>query len=159
MKKLLYLVIPAALAVIADQITKMWAANAFIYGETRPVTGFFNFTLVHNPGGAFGLLGQAAPGTRLAVFIVVVLIALIALIWAFCHYYRQNRFMAVVLALIIGGAIGNLIDRIRFGFVIDFLDFHAKGWHWPAFNVADICVTLGLALVIIYVLFFERDRK
>lgn len=158
MKKLLYLIVPAALAVILDQITKAWAANAFIYGETRPVTSFFNFTLVHNPGGAFGLLGQSAPGVRLTVFIVVVAIAVIALIWAFCHYYRKSRFMAVVFSLIIGGAVGNLIDRVRFGFVIDFLDFYVKGWHWPAFNVADICVTAGLALVIIYVL-FERERN
>jgi signal peptidase II len=133
-------------------IGKAWALVPFPYMMAR-ITNWFNIVFTWNPGTSFSLfraLGESAP---------VVIIALTALVIGFLgHYFftRAKDFEKLPLALIIGGAIGNLIDRIRFGAVIDFLDFHVVAWHWPAFNIADICICLGVGL---YVLNLIRNKK
>jgi signal peptidase II len=110
------------------------------------VTDFFNFVFTWNPGTSFSLfraLGESAP--------IIIVIATSGIIGFILYYLfkRAQRYELVPLALIAGGAIGNLIDRIRFGAVIDFLDFHIGGYHWPAFNVADICIVVGVGLYIL----------
>jgi signal peptidase II len=118
----------------------------FPYMMTR-VTDFFNIVFTWNPGTSFSLfqgLGESMP--LVLIFLTGVIIGFLC--WQL--FARKNeRFERIALALIIGGALGNLIDRIRFGAVIDFLDFHAMGWHWPAFNVADIAICVGVAVYVI----------
>lgn len=117
------------------------------------VSDFFNIVFTWNPGTSFSLfraMGEVAP---------LILITATGLITAGILYYlfrRAQRYEVVPLALIVGGAIGNLLDRIRFGAVIDFLDFHIGGWHWPAFNVADICIVVGVGLYLLNIYIARR---
>jgi signal peptidase II len=137
----------AAAVVVADQATKAMVLARFRPGEGLVVTPNFNLVLVYNKGAAFSFLSDA-PGwqTPLLVGFAVVAIAVVAyLLWR----SPQRRVLSAGLALILGGALGNVIDRLRFGQVVDFLDLHAGGWHWPAFNVADSAITVGAVLLIL----------
>jgi signal peptidase II len=146
----------AAAIVVADQVAK-WAVLASVSpGERRVLTGFFNLVLVFNKGAAFSFLADA-PGWQTPLFVVFSLVA--AVIVSVLLFRSPGRAMFYAgLALILGGALGNVIDRLRFGQVVDFLDFHAMGWHWPAFNVADSAITVGAALLILEGLFHEKRR-
>lgn len=137
----------AAVVVVADQITKAIVLARFALGERVEVTGFFNMVLVYNKGAAFSFLSDAA-GWQTPLLIVFALLA-IGVVGTLLVRSPERRMLCAGLALILGGALGNLIDRLRFGQVVDFLDFHAGGWHWPAFNVADSAITLGAALLIL----------
>jgi signal peptidase II len=140
----------AAGVVILDQLSKWWiSANFYLYESREVVPGFFNLTLVTNPGAAFGLLAGWDTWWRQAFFITVSLAALVALFFAYRHFRHEGRLPVYGLALIAGGAVGNLIDRIRFGEVIDFLDFYIGSYHWPAFNVADAGITIGVGLLLL----------
>jgi signal peptidase II len=137
----------AAAVVAADQATKAIVLSRFQLGEGVVVTPYFNLVLVYNKGAAFSFLSDA-PGwqTPLLVGFAVVAIAVVAhLLWR----SPQRLVLSAGLALILGGALGNVIDRLRFGQVVDFLDFHAGGWHWPAFNLADSAITIGAVLLIL----------
>jgi signal peptidase II len=132
---------------LADQLTKWLVLSHFAPGERVELTSFFNMVLVFNKGAAFSFLA-AAPGWQtplLAAFAIGAAIIVSALLLR----SPERRMMCAGLALILGGAVGNLIDRLRFGQVVDFLDFHAAAWHWPAFNVADSAITVGAALLIL----------
>ena len=137
----------AALVVAADQISKLAILGAFAPGERMALTGFFNLVLVFNRGAAFSFLA-GAPGWQTPLFAAVAVIAIVV-VTVILLRSRGEPLMCAGLALILGGALGNLIDRLRFGHVVDFLDFHAFGWHWPAFNVADSAITVGAALLIL----------
>src|SRR5207253_8912422 len=115
--------------------------------ERLQVTDFFNLVLVHNKGAAFSFLSDAA-GWQTPLLIGFAVVA-IAILGTLIVRSPQRRLLCTGLALILGGALGNVIDRLRYGQVVDFLDFHAQGWHWPAFNVADSAITLGAALIIL----------
>ena len=137
----------AALVVLADQATKLLILARFAHGESVPVTPFFNLILVYNKGAAFSFLA-GAPGWQTPVLIAIALGAVGIVSWML--WRNSARLMLDIgLALILGGAIGNLIDRIAYGQVVDFLLFHAYGWSYPAFNVADSAITVGAALLII----------
>jgi signal peptidase II len=137
----------AGVVVVLDRLTK-WLMLAWLRpGESVEVTGFFNFVLVYNRGAAFSFLA-GAPGWQTPFFVAVALIACAVVSWLLLRHPRQ-RLLCAGLALILGGALGNLWDRLAWGAVADFLDFHAFGWHWPAFNVADSAITVGAALVIV----------
>ena len=137
-----------ALAVVAaDQLTKAIVLAHFFLGERVEVTGFFNMVLVYNKGAAFSLLSDAG-GWQTPALVVFALVA-IGLVGTFIVRSPGRHMLNTGLALILGGALGNLIDRVRYGQVVDFLDFHAAGWHWPAFNVADSAITVGAALLIL----------
>jgi signal peptidase II len=110
------------------------------------VTPFFNLVLVYNSGAAFSILSDAA-GWQRALFIAIALIASIWIVYLL-RKYPQQRLFALALALVLAGAVGNVIDRILIGAVIDFLDFHALGYHWPAFNVADSAISCGAVLLV-----------
>lgn len=138
----------AALVLVLDQITKrVVLAQLAPYQDVIAVTGFFNLVHVHNTGAAFSLLADQ-PGWQRDFFIAVGLAAS-GLMLYLLRQTRGRTMFCVALALILGGALGNVIDRGLYGHVIDFLDFHAAGWHWPAFNVADAGITVGAVLLVL----------
>ena len=137
----------AGAVVVADRLTKWLMLGWLRPGESVEVTGFFNLVLIYNRGAAFSFLA-GAPGWQTPFFVAVALIASAVVSWLLLRHPRQ-RLLCAGLALILGGALGNLWDRLAWGAVADFLDFHAFGWHWPAFNVADSAITVGAALVIV----------
>jgi signal peptidase II len=139
--------LPLALVIVAlDQWSKLEVLAAFRYGESRPVTSFFNLVLVYNKGAAFSFLSGAS-GWQRELFIGITAIALTVIVWMI-RKHREEVLFCWGLAFIGAGAVGNLIDRMRYGHVVDFLDFHAAGWHFWAFNLADSAITLGAALLI-----------
>ena len=146
----------AAAIVVADQLAKWAVLGSFAPGERRVLTGFFNLVLVLNKGAAFSFLADA-PGWQTPLLVVFSLVA--AVIVSVLLLRSPARAMSCAgLGLILGGALGNVIDRLRFGQVVDFLDFHALGWHWPAFNLADSAITVGAALLILEGVFHEKRR-
>jgi signal peptidase II len=133
--------------VLADQLTK-WAVLAhFAPGERRELAAFLNLVLVYNKGAAFSMFADA-PGWQTPLLIAFALGAA-GIVSYLMLRNPAKRLLCLGLALILGGALGNLIDRVRFGHVVDFIDFHALGWHWPAFNVADSGITVGALLLIL----------
>lgn len=147
----------AAAVAIADQFTKWLLARAIAPGDVIPVTGFFNLVHVFNKGAAFSFLASAGGWQR--VFFIGVTIAAVALIVYLLRRHGGERLFCLGLALILGGALGNLWDRVFLGHVVDFLDFHAAGWHWPAFNVADSAITVGAGLLIVDTLLAGRRER
>ena len=136
----------AGLIVIFDRVTKAVVLESFAPGESRVVTGFFNLVLVFNKGAAFSFLA-AAPGWQTPVFAAIAVVAAVV-ISILIFRNAGNKIFCGALGLILGGALGNLYDRLVYGQVVDFLDFHVAGWHWPAFNVADSAITLGAGILI-----------
>jgi signal peptidase II len=136
----------AAIVILLDQITKVLISRLFTYGEAKPVTSFFNLVLAYNKGAAFSFLATES-GWQRYLFTGIAVAAAIFIIYLLKRHAGQRLF-CWALALILGGAIGNVIDRALYGHVIDFLDFHAAGWHWPAFNVADMAICTGAALFV-----------
>jgi len=136
----------SALVIFLDQFTKLWVSRSFAYGENLAVTEFFNLVLVHNRGAAFSFLSGAG-GWQRWFFSVIAVLASGWMIWLL-RKHRQDPLFCFALSLILGGALGNLIDRVAYGYVVDFLDFYWQMYHFPAFNVADSAVTCGAALLI-----------
>jgi signal peptidase II len=136
-----------AIAVVAlDQASKYTAVEMLADRPPVEVTSFFNLLLVYNRGAAFSFLAGAA-GWQRELFTGIAIVASIWIVYLLRRYPQQSLF-CLALSLILGGALGNVIDRLSIGAVVDFLDFHAFGWHWPAFNVADSAITCGAALLI-----------
>ncbi len=136
----------AALVVILDLASKAAVLESFAPGESRAVTGFFNLVLVFNKGAAFSFLATAQ-GWQTLFFAAIAVVASVVISFLILKNGHKKLFCAG-LAFILGGALGNLYDRIAYGHVVDFLDFHAAGWHWPAFNIADSAITLGAGILI-----------
>jgi signal peptidase II len=133
--------------ILFDQITKLWVLQSFAPGEVLPVTPFFNLVLVFNPGAAFSFLADHA-GWQRWFFALIALGISGWILWQLKTLQPKSLF-SIALALIMGGALGNLIDRLWLGMVVDFIDLHVAGWHWPAFNVADSAVCVGAALYVL----------
>ena len=147
----------SAAIVAADQLTKWAVLASFAHGERREITGFLNLVLVFNKGAAFSMLADA-DGWQTPLLIVFALAA--ALIVSYLIVRNPGkRLLCLGLAAILGGALGNVIDRLRYGHVVDFLDFHAMGWHWPAFNVADSAICIGAALLLVDGLLMHRRHS
>lgn len=136
----------SAVIVILDQITKWAIWQKFALHETLYVTPFFNLVHVHNRGAAFSMFAQAS-GWQRGFFITVAVVASVWVVWLMRRHLQQSLF-CLALAMILGGAIGNLIDRVWLGAVIDFVQVHYAGWYFPAFNVADSAITVGAGLMI-----------
>jgi len=136
----------SAAIVAADQATKALVLARFVPGEELPVTGFFSLVLAFNSGAAFSMLASA-PGWQRWFFVGIAVAASVFLIWMLRR--GGERTLCAGLALVLGGAIGNLWDRLAIGRVVDFLLFHYHEWAWPAFNVADSAITVGAALLIV----------
>ena len=147
-----YLALVAALVVIADQVTKaLVLQNMPLYQSLTVIPGFFDITHIQNPGGAFGFLADSSPAVRKLLFLFVSLLALILLFWFYIKTPSTHRLLATGFAMIFGGAVGNLIDRIRFGKVIDFLDVYIGSYHWPAFNIADSAISVGVGIFLLHI--------
>jgi len=150
-----------ALAVLAlDQITKHWIASRFPVYETQPlISGFFNLVHVRNRGMAFGIMNRPGADWGFILLLCATLGAVALLLFWFYRLKTEDKGTAIPLSLILGGAIGNLLDRMRLGEVIDFLDFHVGPYHWPAFNVADSAITVGTLWLAVSLLFYPASRK
>jgi signal peptidase II len=146
MRRLVHWYALALLVVTLDQLTKYWVSASFDYAEVRMVSGFFNLVLTHNRGAAFSFLADAS-GWQRGFFIAIALVAIVVISLLLARHAGEKLF-CFALALILGGAIGNVLDRIVLGHVVDFLDFHLAGWHWPAFNLADSTITVGALLLV-----------
>lgn len=139
-----------AVVVALDQLSKFWIVANFSFGELRPIIdGFFNLTYTLNRGAAFGMFSGLSEGLRQLVLALTTTVALLAVLYFLAKDFRGRLPAQVALALILGGAVGNLIDRVRIGAVIDFLDFYIGSAHWPAFNVADSCICIGVMVLIL----------
>ena len=148
----------AGAVLVLDQATKALVLKHLPLGESLPVIpGFFGLTHVHNPGGAFGFLSGMSAEFRGLLFVAVSLLAVGLILYFYWQTPVRQSLLAVGLSLIFGGAVGNLVDRIRFGIVVDFLDLYAGELHWPAFNVADSAITVGV-LIFGYHILFHKDR-
>jgi len=149
----------AILIFVADQWTKSLVVAGFPLGDSRPVIpGFFSLTHVRNRGGAFGLLADLPPVYGQLLFVLFAAVTVTLLAWMLRRTPRQDLGQRLALTFVIGGAIGNLYDRIRFGEVVDFLDVFVGTWHWPAFNVADSFITMGVILLFWAALRAEPER-
>jgi len=148
------------LVIVLDQLTKLWVVNSFqLYESLEIISGFFNLTYLTNKGAAFGFLAGVDGAWRHYFFLTLACIALVLLCLAWYRMRKDHPFYGPALALIAGGAIGNVIDRIRLGSVVDFLDFYVAGHHWPAFNVADSAITVGVTLFLLTTILEERQKK
>jgi signal peptidase II len=147
----------ATAIVLVDQLTKLTIERLFDYGDVHPVTGFFNLVLTYNKGAAFSFLASAS-GWQKQFLTAIGIVASLFIIYLLARHGTQKLF-SLALAMILGGAVGNVIDRLAHGHVIDFLDFHWRGWHWPAFNVADSAIVCGAALLILDELLRVRRSK
>ena len=136
----------SALVIALDQATKAWITSAFKLHESLPVTTFFDLVWVYNVGAAFSFLAGASGWQRW--FFIALAIGVSGWIIVMLRQHAQDRLLSAALALVLGGAIGNVIDRVTQGAVVDFLDFHYAGYHFPAFNVADSAISIGVALML-----------
>ena len=136
----------SVVVIVLDQLSKAAISSHFVYGEDLAVLPFFNLVLAHNTGAAFSFLNDAG-GLQRWLFSAIAVVASVWIIWLLRKHQSQKLF-CFALAFILGGALGNLIDRIAYGYVVDFLDFHSGPYHFAAFNLADSAITCGAALLI-----------
>jgi signal peptidase II len=140
----------AVAILVLDQVTKVVVERSMLLHQTIPLLPFFSLSYVRNTGAAFGVLGAAPAGIRLPLFVLVTLVAIGALVSFVRRTPVEERTLVAALGAILGGAVGNLVCRVRYGEVIDFLDVHWGTLHWPAFNVADSAITVGVAIVLLH---------
>ena len=139
--------IVAAVVVALDQLTKAIAAAYLIRGSVE-IAPFFRLTLVHNSGAAFGFLNDAG-GWQNMFFVGVAVLACGVIVFMIRRLSARDVWLGVALSLVLGGAVGNLIDRLLYGYVIDFVDIYYRSWHWPAFNVADSAISIGAVILVL----------
>lgn len=154
---LIYLWI-SVVVIILDQATKLWITQFMSLYQSIPIFPFFNFTLLYNEGAAFSFLANAGGWQRWLFVALTTIITSILLIWL-NSLEQPQRLVRVSLTLIIGGAIGNLIDRIAYGYVIDFIDVYYNQWHWPAFNIADSAISIGVTLLLLDMMRQSSDKS
>jgi signal peptidase II len=147
----------AFVILLADQLTKLLIVDSFALGDSQNVTTFFNLVRVHNSGAAFSMLSTAS-GWQRWFFTAIGVAATFFILWLLRSHPTQ-KLLCFALALVLSGAVGNVIDRVLYSHVIDFLDFHYAGWHFPAFNVADSAISVGAALLILDELLRVRRGK
>ena len=138
----------SGLVIVLDQASKLAVVKAMNLYESISVIPFFNLTYVHNTGAAFSLLSDAGGWQRWLFALLAAAISVVLVVWL-AKLKKHESLLAASLAMILGGALGNLIDRVAYGYVIDFLDVYYKSWHWPAFNIADSAITLGVMLMLL----------
>jgi signal peptidase II len=136
------------LALVLDQWSKQIVDGAMQLYQSIPVIPFFNLTYVRNTGAAFSFLSQAGGWQRWFFAGLALTVSVVITVWL-ARLKKDETLLAVALALILGGAVGNLVDRLLYGYVIDFLDVYYRDWHWPAFNIADSAITLGVILMLV----------
>ena len=153
MAKYRILIIVSLIVVILDQWTKwLVLVNMPLYESIPIIDNLFNLTHIHNTGGAFGFMANQSPLVRYILFHGISVLSLGVIIYFYHHSPKEYPFLLISLSLIFGGAVGNLIDRFRMGEVVDFLDFYVGSYHWPAFNVADSAVSVGVTVLMYYMI-------
>jgi len=159
-RKYWVLLIVFSVILFLDQWTKYVVQQELaLYQRVEVIRGFFNLTHVRNPGGAFGIFGGEKGGLGSWLFVVVSLVAIGSILFLFAKTMEDERTLSFSFSLVLSGAIGNLVDRFRFGEVVDFLDFYLHSYHWPAFNVADSAICIGIGLMAFDLLIRDRNRK
>lgn len=146
----------AAVVVVADQATKIVVDDALALYERIPVTSFFNVTKAYNPGAAFSFLSEAGGWQRWFFTIVSAVVSVVLVVWL-RRMTARERWLGIAIALILGGAVGNLIDRVVYGHVVDFVQVYWRDWYFPSFNVADAAISCGAALLIGLTLFDRSE--
>lgn len=136
------------IALVFDQWSKIAVDGSMRLYESIPVIPSFNLTYVHNTGAAFSFLSDAGGWQRWFFAAMAFIISTVLIVWLY-RLKKHETLLAIALALVLGGAIGNLIDRLAYGYVIDFLDVYYQSWHWPAFNIADMAISLGVFLMLL----------
>lgn len=161
--KYIVAVIVIPVVFILDQITKKWAISNL---KGKPpidvIRGFFDLRYVENPGAAWGIFGSVDDSIRKPFFIAVSIIAILFIIYFFIKVKKEQRVLCVSISLILGGAFGNFYDRLLNSYVVDFIHWFYRDYHWPTFNIADSAITVGVILMIIHMLFLEekgREKK
>ena len=146
---------------VLDQLSKALIVRHFRPGQSIPILpGFFDLTFILNPGAAFGIMAGLPAGIRHPLFVVIAIAAAVLIVVYRHRHLRHHVLASSALGLILGGAVGNLIDRLRYGMVVDFLDFYLGPYHWPAFNVADSAISTGVGLMLLdLVLEWRRERR
>jgi signal peptidase II len=147
----------ALLVLVLDQISKGWVLANFRLMDRQIVTSFFNLVLVFNAGASFSFLADAGGWQKW--FFVVLALGISLWLLSLLRKHAHERLMPAALSLILGGAIGNVVDRLRFDAVVDFLDFHLAGYHWPAFNVADSAIFVGVALMLWHQFRYGKENE
>ena len=157
--KYLTVIVTASWVLCLDQATKIFIHTQFPRQESKTIIeGFFNISYVTNSGGAFGLFNDSSQWIRFILFLLIPL---------FCIYLifkllqeTGDRFQILALSFILGGAFGNYLDRVRLGYVVDFIDWHFKGWHWPTFNIADSFIVIGVVILsFCYIKDYQRSKQ
>lgn len=156
-------IVPVMIAlavVVIDQLTKLWIMMKFALHEQQTIIpGFFDLVYFTNTGAAFGFLSGSKTWLRQTFFVTVSIVALVVIVIAYRHLKSQGRVFVYALGLIAGGAVGNLIDRLRFGSVVDFLYFYVGSYYWPAFNMADSAISVGVGLFLLGTLLQHLQEK
>jgi signal peptidase II len=147
-----------AVVIVLDWYTKQWVSAALELYRPQEVFSWLNITLAHNYGAAFSFLSDAGGWQRWFFIVLASVVSLMLLVWLL-RLPRREWVTALGLALVLGGAIGNLIDRVQLGYVVDFVDVHYAGWHYPAFNVADSAITCGVILLLLDTFLLAMKRK
>ena len=153
-RKYTLLALVAGVILVCDQATKAIVLKLMpLHQSVTVIPGFFSLTHVHNPGGAFGFMANQGAEVRQVLFLFASSVAIGLILYFYHKTPSTHRWLALALASIFGGAVGNLVDRLRFGKVVDFLDFYIGQLHWPAFNVADSAITIGIGIFMVHILF------
>lgn len=153
------LLIIAGSVIVLDQITKAVVLKTLpLYDTVSVIPGFFDVIHIHNPGGAFGILAGHSAAWRHFVFLFISALAVGLILYFYKTTSNNQLLLSTSFALILGGALGNMIDRLRFGKVIDFLDFYVGQLHWPAFNVADSAITVGMGIFVYHLVFNKIEN-
>jgi signal peptidase II len=147
----------AMLVIGADQASKLAADALLQLYRPVPLVPFFNLTLAYNEGAAFSFLADSGGWQRWFFTVLALVVSAVLAVWL-ARLPREERGLGAALSLVLGGALGNLIDRLAYGHVIDFIDFYVGNWHWPAFNIADSAISVGAALLIFHSLFLDRGN-
>jgi signal peptidase II len=159
-KKTPFILVVAGSVLAADQLTKWYIEKSVALYQSIPVIdSFFHITHVRNSGGAFSLLANADDAIRIPFFLVASIIAIGALVYLLRQVSPHQKLLLFALAGVLGGALGNGVDRVRIGQVTDFLDFHWRGYYWPAFNVADSFITVGVVILLLHSLFAKHPEE
>jgi len=148
----------AIVVIVLDQITKWVASSSLTLHEQNPVMPSFNFTLMHNYGAAFSFLSNAGGWQRWFFTIIAIVISIVLMVWI-TRLKANEKWLGIALGLVLGGAIGNLIDRMAYGYVVDFIQWYYDRFYWPAFNIADAAISVGAVILLLTSFFGDEDTK
>ena len=159
-QKIIKLISITSFIVILDQITKFIAVTKIPLNHSITIIpNFFNLLHLRNPGGAFSFLAKSSENIRFFVFIFLSILAIFFILYLYFKIDKKNKWLSTSMAMIFGGACGNMIDRLRFRYVVDFFDFQIKNYHWPAFNIADSAISIAMVIFAFHIIFKKMPNN